>query len=54
MFVIQSHALSDEFFSIYVAYQKVCDHITLEMRARVEETLDRWFPEYAEYEELPE
>lgn len=45
---------ADEFFSIYVAYQKVCDHITLEMRARVEETLDRWFLEYAEYEELPE
>ena len=45
---------ADELLSIYVAYQKVCDHITPEMRATVEETLDRWFPEYTAYELIEE
>ena len=44
----------DEIASLSVAYKKVCNRITPEMRATVEDILDRWFPEYAEYEELPE
>ena len=40
----------DEIASISVAYQKVCKHITPEMEAKVDDILDRWFPEYTPYE----
>ena len=43
----------DEVASISVAYQKVCKHITPEMEAKVDAILDKWFPEYAQYIELP-
>jgi uncharacterized membrane protein YkvA (DUF1232 family) len=39
----------DEAVSITVAYEKVCKHITPEIKAEVENLLDKWFPEY-EYE----
>jgi uncharacterized membrane protein YkvA (DUF1232 family) len=39
----------DEVVSITVAYEKVCKHITPEIRAEVENLLDRWFREF-EYE----
>ena len=40
----------DELASISVAYQKVCKHITPDMEAKVDDILDRWFPEYTPYE----
>lgn len=40
----------DEVASISVAYQKVCKHITPDMEAKVDDILDRWFPEYTPYE----
>lgn len=40
----------DEIASISVAYQKVCNHITPEMEAKVDAILDHWFPEYTPYE----
>lgn len=40
----------DEVASISIAYQKVCKHITPEMEAKVDDILDRWFPEYTPYE----
>ncbi|QFQ12807.1 DUF1232 domain-containing protein [Pseudoprevotella muciniphila] len=40
----------DEIASISVAYQKVCKHITPEMETKVDDILDRWFPEYTPYE----
>lgn len=47
----------DEIVSLAVAYEKVRSHITPEMEAEADETLNRWFgtatqqsPEYAEYE----
>lgn len=43
----------DEIASISVCYQKVCKHITPEIEAKVDAILDKWFPEYAEYVELP-
>lgn len=43
----------DEIASISVAYQKVCKHITPEIEAKVDDILDRWFPEYTSYIELP-
>jgi uncharacterized membrane protein YkvA (DUF1232 family) len=39
----------DEAVSITVAYQKVCKHITPEIKTKVEMLLDEWFPEI-EYE----
>lgn len=42
----------DEIASISVAYQKMCKHITPEMRAKADRVLDRWFPEYVEFEEI--
>lgn len=43
----------DEIASLSVTYQKVCKNITPEIEAKVDSILDKWFPEYAEYIELP-
>lgn len=43
----------DEIASLSVTYQKVCKNITPEIEAKVDAILDRWFPDYAEYIELP-
>jgi uncharacterized membrane protein YkvA (DUF1232 family) len=40
----------DEVASVTVAYQKVCKYITPEMQGRADAVLDKWFPEYAQYE----
>ena len=37
----------DEVVSLTVAYQKVCRYITPEMEKKVDEVLDKLFPEYA-------
>ena len=44
----------DEIASATIAYKKVCKHITPAMEAEVDSILDKWFPEYAEFIELPE
>ena len=44
----------DEVFSLTVVYQRVCNYITPEMEYKVNHTLDKWFPEYKEYEVLTE
>ena len=44
----------DEITSISVAYQRVCKHITPEMECKVDDILDRWFPEYTPYELITE
>lgn len=44
----------DEIASLSVTFQKVRDNITPEIEAKVEAVLDRWFPDYVEYVELPE
>lgn len=44
----------DEIASISVAYQKVRKHITPEMERKVDDILDRWFPEYTPYELITE
>lgn len=43
----------DEIASLSVIYQKVCKNITPEIETKVDCILDKWFPEYAEYIELP-
>lgn len=43
----------DEIVSVSIAYQKICKYITPQMEIKVDEVLDRWFPEYTDYEELP-
>ena len=43
----------DEIASLSVTYQKVCKNITPEIEAKVDSILDKWFPDYAEYVELP-
>ncbi len=43
----------DEIASLSVTYQKVCKNITPEIEVKVDAILDRWFPDYAEYIELP-
>lgn len=43
----------DEIASLSVTYQKMCKNITPEIEAKVDDILDRWFPEYADYMELP-
>lgn len=43
----------DEIASLSVTYQKVCKNVTPEIEAKVDAILDKWFPEYAEYVELP-
>lgn len=44
----------DEIASLAVNYQKVCKNITPEIEAKVDGILDKWFPEYTSYIELPE
>ena len=44
----------DEVASISVAYQRVCKHITPEMERKVDDILDKWFPEYTPYELIEE
>lgn len=40
----------DEVASLAVMIQKMSKHITPEMQGRADAQLDKWFPEYAEYE----
>lgn len=40
----------DEIASLAVTYKKVCKNITPEIELKVEDILDRWFPEYTPYE----
>lgn len=40
----------DEIASLSVTYQKVCKNITPEIEAKVDAILDKWFPEYTQYE----
>ena len=40
----------DEIASLSTTYQKVCKNITPEIETKVDEILDRWFPEYTPYE----
>ena len=42
----------DEIASLSVTYQKVCRNITPEIEANVDAILDKWFPEYTEFEEV--
>lgn len=44
----------DEIFSLAVVFQKVRKYITPEIEYKVNQTLDKWFPEYTNYEVLPE
>lgn len=39
----------DEIASLSVTYQKMCKNITPEIEAKVDTILDKWFPEYTEY-----
>lgn len=43
----------DEITSLAVAIQRMGKYITPEMESKVDAILDKWFPEYAEYVELP-
>lgn len=40
----------DEVTSLALLVQKMSKHITPEIEARADEQLDKWFPEYVEYE----
>lgn len=40
----------DEMASLAVMVQKMSTYITTEMQGRADAQLDKWFPEYAEYE----
>jgi len=40
----------DEVASLAVLVQKMSKYITTEMEGRVDAQLDKWFPEYTEYE----
>lgn len=40
----------DEALSLSVAYEKVCKNITPEIEAKTDELLDKWFPQYVDYE----
>jgi uncharacterized membrane protein YkvA (DUF1232 family) len=42
----------DEMVSLSVTYQKVCKNITPEIETKVDEILDRWFPDYTPYEQI--
>lgn len=42
----------DEVVSLAVAVQRMQKYITPEMERKADETLDRWFAEYAQYEEV--
>lgn len=43
----------DEIASLSVTIQKMRKNITPEIEAKVDDILDKWFPEYTEYIELP-
>lgn len=43
----------DEIVSLSVAYRKVMKYVTPEIEREVDELLDRWFPEYTDFEEVP-
>lgn len=43
----------DEIASLSVTYQKVRDNITPEIEAKADALLDKWFPEYTEFEDVP-
>lgn len=40
----------DEILSLSVAYDKVQKHITKDMERKADELLDKWLPEYTNYE----
>lgn len=40
----------DEIVSVAVMIQKMAKYITSEMQCKVDALLDKWFPEYAQYE----
>ena len=40
----------DEIASLSVTYQKLCKNITPEIEEKVDAILDKWFPEYTQYE----
>ena len=40
----------DEVMSLSVAYSKVQSHVTREMERKADELLDKWLPEYTNYE----
>lgn len=42
----------DEVVSLAVAVQRMQKYITPEMERKADETLDRWFPEYTQYEDV--
>lgn len=42
----------DEAVSLAVMLQKMHDRVTPEMQRRADETLDRWFPDYADFEDV--
>lgn len=42
----------DEIASLSVTYQKVCKNITPEIESKVDAILDKWFPEYSEFNEI--
>ena len=44
----------DEIASLSVTYNKVCKNITPEMEAKVDAILDKWFPDYTQYELIEE
>ena len=44
----------DEVVSLAVAVQRMQKYITPEMERKADETLDRWFAEYTQYEEVSE
>lgn len=44
----------DEVVSLAVAVQKMQKYITPEMERKSDETLDRWFSEYTQYENVTE
>ncbi len=44
----------DEVASLAILVQKMSKYITLDMEARADELLDKWFPEYVEYEMIEE
>lgn len=40
----------DEVVSLSVAYNKIQQHVTLEMERKADEILEKWLPEYTKYE----
>lgn len=42
----------DEIVSLSVTYQKMCKNITPEIEEKVDAILDKWFPEYTEYNDM--